>query len=82
MEPLFILGKRARRRSWGWTWESGCVAVEIADPAPRAVDRSLRVTVFIYAEPIVMAVESSPARAAAAVTRKLRQILNCLLKVV
>ena len=82
---VLILGRPARRRHWGWTWRSGCVAVEIHEPVAQANAPHLEaflVKVFIFGEDIYLGYESSPARAAALVTRKLRQIHLCLAKVI
>jgi hypothetical protein len=72
--PL-ILGKPMRRRGGLWSWRVGCVSVEIYE-----LDCFTRV--FVYGEHVLLAYETTPARAAALVTRKLRQIHLCLTKVI
>lgn len=93
MSAPLILSKPMRRRHWGWTWRSGCVSVEVHEPvslankvmsgrSPNADAEAFSVRVFVYGEGILLAHESSAFRAAALVTRKLRQIHLCLTKVI
>ena len=85
MSPLLILGLPARRRSWGWSWRAGCISIEIHEPVAQASQPHLDaylVKVFVYGEDIVLAYDTTPARCAALVTRKLRQIHLCLSKVI
>lgn len=83
MNPV-ILSKPAQRKNWGWHWRSGCVIAEIHEPVAQADAPHLEaymIRVYVFGEDVVLSYESSPARAAALVTRKLRQLLSCLQKV-
>jgi hypothetical protein len=82
--PL-ILQRPMRRRHWGWSWRLGCVSAEIHEPVAQANAPHLEaylVKVFVYGEDIILAYETTPARAGALATRKLRQIHLCLAKVI
>jgi len=82
--PL-ILQRPMRRRGWGWSSRVGCVAVEIHEPVAQANAPHLEsylVNVFVYGEAIFLGYETSPARGAALVNRKLWQIYRCLAKVI